>query len=101
MTARARSAIFGNVLLVLGHELRCSGGDHKELYEDRTVAIGIFLIVAAVQHDVSKAKGLDGVLLELAHQSFGQVLLGVVAIGLFAYGIYSLVEARYRRIGTS
>jgi uncharacterized protein DUF1206 len=43
--------------------------------------IGIFLIVAASQHNASKAKGLDGVLQELAHQHqpFGRVLLGVVA----------------------
>jgi hypothetical protein len=63
--------------------------------------IGIFLIVAASQNNASKAKGLDGVLQELAHQHqpFGQVLLGIVALGLFAYGIYSLVEARYRRVG--
>jgi hypothetical protein len=43
--------------------------------------IGIFLIVAASQHNASQAKGLDGVLQELAHQHqpFGRVLLGVVA----------------------
>ena len=64
-----------------------------------TIIIGIFLIVAAFQNNASKAKGLDGVLQELAHQPFGPVLLGVVALGLFAYGIYSLVEARYRRVG--
>ena len=64
-----------------------------------TIIIGIFLIVAAFQNNASKAIGLDGVLQELAHQTFGQVLLGVVAVGLFAYGIYSLVEARYRRVG--
>jgi hypothetical protein len=64
-----------------------------------TIIIGIFLIVAALQNNASQAKGLDGVLQELAHQTFGQVLLGVVAVGLFAYGIYSLVEARYRRVG--
>ena len=64
-----------------------------------TSITGIFLIVAALQHNASKAIGLDGVLQELARQSFGQVLLGIVALGLFAYGIYSLVEARYRRVG--
>jgi hypothetical protein len=66
-----------------------------------TSIIGIFLIVAASQHNASKAKGLDGALQELAHQPFGQLLLGIVALGLFAYGIYSLVEARYRRVGRS
>jgi hypothetical protein len=38
--------------------------------------IGIFLIVAASQHNATKAKGLDGVLQELAHQHqpFGLML---------------------------
>ncbi len=35
----------------------------------------------------------------LAHQPFGPVLLGIVALGLIAYGVYSFVEARYRRVG--
>ncbi len=60
---------------------------------------GIFLIVAALQHNSSKAIGLDGALQELSHQPYGQLLLGIVALGLFAYGIYSFVEARYRRVG--
>src|SRR5579859_1664212 len=64
-----------------------------------TSIIGLFLIVAALQNNASKAIGLDGVLQELAHQPFGQVVLFIVALGLFAYGIYSLVEARYRRVG--
>ncbi len=61
--------------------------------------IGIFLIVAALQHNPGEAKGLDTALQELLRQPFGPVLLGIVAIGLFCYGIFSLVEARYRRIG--
>ena len=61
--------------------------------------IGIFLMVAAFQHNASEAKGLDTALQELAKQSFGQLLLGIVALGLVAYGIYSFAEARYRRIG--
>lgn len=61
--------------------------------------IGIFLIVAALQHNPSQAKGLDTALLELLRQPFGPVLLGIVALGLFCYGLYSLVEARYRRVG--
>jgi hypothetical protein len=61
--------------------------------------IGIFLIVAAVQHNPTEAKGLDSALLELARQPFGPVLLIVVALGLIAYGAYSFVEARYRHVG--
>jgi type IV secretory pathway VirB2 component (pilin) len=61
--------------------------------------IGIFLIVAAFQHNPYQAKGLDSALQTLVHQPFGPILLGIVALGLIAYGIYSFVEARYRRVG--
>jgi len=61
--------------------------------------VGIFLIVAAVQHNPGEAKGLDSALAELASQPFGPILLGIVALGLIAYGIYSFVEARYRKVG--
>ncbi len=61
--------------------------------------IGIFLIVAAIQHNAHEAKGLDSALKELLLQPFGPVLLAVVALGLIAYGVYSFVEARYRRVG--
>ena len=63
--------------------------------------IGIFLIVAAVQHNPHEAKGLDATLQTLIQQPFGPVLLGIVALGLIAYGVYSFVEARYRRVGVS
>jgi hypothetical protein len=62
---------------------------------------GIFLIVAAVQHNPHEAKGLDSVLRTLAQQPFGSLLLGIVALGLVAYGVYSFVEARYRQVGVS
>jgi Domain of Unknown Function (DUF1206) len=60
--------------------------------------VGLFLIIAALRHDPHQAKGLGGALQALAGQPFGDLLLGVVAIGLIAYGVYSLVEARYRRM---
>jgi len=61
--------------------------------------VGIFLIVAALHHDPHSAKGLDTALQALLHQPFGPVLLTIVALGFIAYGVYSFVEARYRRIG--
>ncbi len=61
--------------------------------------IGIFLIVAAVQHNPHEAKGLDTALQTLVQQPFGPLLLGIVALGLIAYGVYSFVEARYRMVG--
>ncbi len=51
--------------------------------------IGLFLFLAALNHDASQAQGIDGVLNALLHQPFGQVLLGIVALGLIAFGIYS------------
>ncbi|MBW4511524.1 MAG: DUF1206 domain-containing protein [Scytonematopsis contorta HA4267-MV1] len=60
--------------------------------------IGIFLIFAAIQIDGSEARGLGGVLTALAKLPFGSWILGIVAFGLIAYGIYSLIEAYYRRI---
>ncbi len=61
--------------------------------------VGIFMIVAAVQFNSQQAKGLDTALKELLHLPFGPFLLGIVALGLIAYGAYSFVEARYRRFG--
>lgn len=60
--------------------------------------IGFFLIIAALQRNPDQAKGLGGALQELSGQAYGQILLGIVAVGLVAYGIYSLAEARYRRM---
>jgi hypothetical protein len=60
--------------------------------------IGAFLIRAAYQYDPKEAVGIDGALSELAHASYGLYLLGLTAAGLFAFGLYSLVEARYRDV---
>jgi Domain of Unknown Function (DUF1206) len=60
--------------------------------------IGLFLIQAARHQDPGEAVGLGGALQKLAEQQYGQILLGVVAAGLVMYGIFSLVEARYRRL---
>lgn len=60
--------------------------------------VGIFLVKAAVQYDPQEAVGIDGALARLADRTYGQVLLGVVAAGLLLFGIFSIAEARYRRI---
>jgi hypothetical protein len=61
------------------------------------VLTGIFLVVAGVQARPDQARGLGGVLATLAEQPFGPWLLGLVAVGLAAYGAYMLIAARYRR----
>jgi len=60
--------------------------------------VGVFLIKAAIDFNPNKAVGLDGALAKLAHNSYGPFLLGLVAAGLIAFGLYSLSDARYRRI---
>ncbi len=60
--------------------------------------IGALLIAAALHSNASEARGLAGALQTLASQPYGPWLLGAVAIGLIAYAIFCLVEARYRRM---
>lgn len=60
--------------------------------------IGAFLIGAALKENPGEARGVDGALAALAQQSFGPWLLGAVALGFVAYGLYMFAEARYRRM---
>ena len=60
--------------------------------------VGIFLVRAAYQYDPKEAVGLDGALSEILQADYGTLLLGLVAAGLVAFGIYSLAEARYREV---
>jgi len=62
--------------------------------------IGLFLIQAALLFDPSKAQGSGGALQSLAQPPFGLWAVGVVAVGLAAYGVYMLAAARYSRIVT-
>ena len=63
--------------------------------------VGVFLTKAAIHYDAKEAIGLDGALQKLAQQSYGQWLLGLTALGLVAYGIYCLVDARYRDVSAN
>ena len=60
--------------------------------------VGYGLIKAAVNYDPHKAIGLDGALSKLSHLSYGPLLLGVVAAGLIGFALYSIADARYRKI---
>lgn len=62
------------------------------------LVMGFFLLRAALQFDPSEARGLDGALQALQQASYGPWILALVALGLVGYGVYQLVEARYRRI---
>jgi hypothetical protein len=60
--------------------------------------LAAFLVKAAVEYDPQEAIGLDGALRTLAAQAYGAWLLGLVALGLLAYALHCLFEARYRDV---
>jgi len=60
--------------------------------------IGYGLIKAAVDYNPKEAVGLDGALRQLADSTFGPVILGIVAAGLAGFAVYSIVDARYRKV---
>lgn len=60
--------------------------------------IGGFLVLAAFHASSTEAHGLGGALQALQRQPYGWVLLAFTALGLFAFGLFGLVQARYRHI---
>jgi len=60
--------------------------------------IGVFITKAAIDYNPKDAIGLDGALQKLADTSYGPYLLGLTALGLVCYGIYCLIDARYRDV---
>lgn len=63
------------------------------------VTLGVLVARAVQQHDPRHARGLKQAMLELL--SYGRGPFIVVAAGLIAYGIYQLINARYRRINVA
>lgn len=60
--------------------------------------IGWFLIQAALQADPSEARGLAGTLQSVTGRDFGPLWLGLIGIGFICYGLYCVVNGRYKRI---
>lgn len=60
--------------------------------------IGFLFYKAAVNSNPSEADGTGGAFQFLQNSGYGPWLLGVVAVGLFLYGVFCLVQARYRTI---
>lgn len=127
ITAVLLSNAFGTALVVLiGAVVLAVGGYHvfkglagtyrDDLSEDpgRTIEVtgtigyvakGMALLVigglfwaAVITHDPDKASGMDGALRTLLGLPQGRILLTVVALGLLAFGIYSLGRGRYAKV---
>lgn len=59
---------------------------------------GSFVLLAAYQADPNEARGIGGALNTLVRQPYGPYLLGAVAAGLVAYGVFMFLIARYRSV---
>lgn len=60
--------------------------------------IGYGLVKAAINYNPRNAVGLDGALSQVSQYSYGPFLLGIVATGLIGFALYSIADARYRKI---
>jgi len=70
-------------------------------YIAKGVALGLvggLLGYAALTFDRQKAPGLDGTLQTILAQPFGRFLLTAVALGFLAFGLFALLQSRYRRM---
>ncbi len=59
--------------------------------------VGFFFALAAYTANPGRAQGIDGALSYLEKQPYGLWLMGIVAVGLIAFGIYSLMTAAWFR----
>lgn len=60
--------------------------------------IGFFLVRAAVSYNPEEAVGVDGALKRLLEHNGGRSLVLGIAFGLLAFGLFSFVEARWRKV---
>ena len=63
-----------------------------------SLIVGYFFVQAARSANPDQAKTTEGALQAIQQQSFGAILMAIVAFGLIAYGVHMGVQARYRRI---
>lgn len=70
-------------------------------YIAKGVALGVvggLLSYAALTFDRQKGQGLDGAMQTILAQPFGRFLLTAVALGFVAFGLFAILQSRYRRM---
>ena len=70
-------------------------------YIGKGVALGMvggLLSYATLSFDRQKAQGLDGAMQTILAQPFGRFLLTAVALGFVAFGVFAILQSRYRRM---
>lgn len=102
----------GNVIQGLaqdfGHRLACDKALRQRVallakvgYAARglaTLPVGVFLVLAGLRARAAEARSWGQALQTVEQQPFGGFVLGALAAGLIAFGLFGFVEARYRRI---
>jgi hypothetical protein len=91
----------GDMSLPGGHAQTVAERTGQIGYVAKAVAIGVLgvlVVSAAIRFDPNQANGLDSALKTLAAQPFGVVLLTLVAVGIAAYGVFCVFDARYHRV---
>jgi hypothetical protein len=70
-------------------------------YIAKGVALGLvggLLSYATLTFDRQKAQGLDGAMQTILAQPFGRFLLTAAALGFVAFGVFAILQSRYRRM---
>lgn len=70
-------------------------------YPAKGVALAVMgglFVIGAIRADSSETTGFDGALRALRDGPFGTVVLLVVGLGFIAFGIYSIVRARFAKM---
>jgi Domain of Unknown Function (DUF1206) len=93
VTAELLRSGWGRAVLILAGVLAVVAGVETGR---RSVRLDVFLLKAAVLSSAKQAKGLDAVFRSVASSAYGSWLLAMLASGLLCYGLYCLLEARYR-----
>lgn len=63
--------------------------------------IGWLIVQAAWRRDAEQAGGIGDSLSALGAQPYGSLVLGAAALGLVAYGVWQLANARYREMAVA
>lgn len=61
-------------------------------------AVGGFVLAAALTYDPDQARGLNDAVRTIAGWPLGNLLIGLGAVGLLCFGLWSFAEARWRKI---
>jgi hypothetical protein len=58
--------------------------------------IGVYMVLAGIHDNPGRSRGMAGALHSIESHPYGPAILGFIAAGFIAYGIYFIAQARYR-----